>query len=103
MLFECGHERYWYLGDWVLAHVQHMYPSEKILAHPYPSIQLVDLLTNEEIAQARVGFVVLGVVGTYFEFIQTHLQGCLAGILVFLFPFEVKFSSCVFIFHIYTW
>ena len=69
MLFECGHERYWYLGDWVLAHVQHMYPSEKILAHPYPSIQLVDLLTNEEIAHAWIGRTVHGILGNYLEFV----------------------------------
>ena len=68
-----------------------------------PSIRLADLLTNEEITRARVGLVVLGVSGTYSEFIQTHLQGCLADISVFLFPFEVKFSSCIFLFHISAW
>ena len=80
-----------------------MYPSITILVPSCPSVQLADLLTDEEIAQARVGFVVSGVAGTYFKFIQTHLQGCLAGILIFLFSSEVKFSSCIFLFHIFSW
>ena len=61
-----------------------MYPSITILVPSCPSVQLADLLTDEEIAQARVGFVVSGVAGTYFKFFQTHLQGCLAGISIFL-------------------
>ena len=80
-----------------------MYPSITILVPSCPSVQLVDLLTDEEIAQARVGFVVSGVARTYAEFIQTHLQGCLDGISVFLFPSEVKFLSCIFLFHISAW
>ena len=80
-----------------------MYPSTTILIPPCPSIRLADHLTDEEIAQARVWFVVLGVARTYFEFIRTHLQGCLASILVFLFLSEVKFSSCIFLFHISAW
>ena len=80
-----------------------MYPPTTILVPPCPSIQLADLLTNEEIARARVGLVVSRVPGTYSEFIRTHLQSCLAGISVFLFPSEVKLSSCIFLFHISTW
>ena len=80
MLFKYGHGRYWYLGDRVLAQVQHVYPPETIPAHPCPSIRLVNLLANEEIARARVSHVVWGTSGDYLEFVQTQLQGCLAGI-----------------------
>ena len=106
VLFECGHGRYWYLGDRVLPQVQHVYPPITILVPSCPFIQLADLLTNEEIAWARVGHVVSRVPRTYSEFIQTHLQGCLVGISVTsVFPFlsEVKLSSCIFLFHIYAW
>ena len=102
-LFECWHGRYWYLDDRVLPQVQHVYPLTTIPIPPCPSIQLANLLTNEEIARARVGLVVLGVPGTYSEFIRTHLQGWLAGISVSLFPSEVKVSSCIFLFHISAW
>ena len=73
---------------------------------PCPSVRLIDLLTNEEIARVCVGHVVSGIPGTYSEFIQNQLQGCLAGIfvtLVFPFPSEVKFSSCILLFHISAW
>ena len=75
-----------------------MHPPTTILVPPCPSIQLIDLLTNEEIAQARAGYIVLGVARTYSEFVRTHLQGCLAGISIPLFLSEVKFSSCIFFF-----
>ena len=103
VLFKCGHGRYWYLGNWVLPQVQHLYPLTTIPVPPCPSIRLADLLIDEEIAQAHVGFMVLGVAGTYSEFIQTHLQGFLADISVLLFPSKVKFSSCIFLFHIFAW
>ena len=106
VLFECGHERYWYLGDRVLPQVQHVYPLRTIPVPPCPSFWFADLLTNEEIARACVGHVVSGVLGTYSEFIQTQLQGCLAGISVlsvFPFPSKVKLSSCIFLFHISAW
>jgi len=64
-----------------------------ILVPSYPSIRLADLLTDEEIARARIGHVVLGILGNYLDFIQTQLQGCLVGIpvaSVSLFPFEVE-------------
>ncbi|KAL0001954.1 hypothetical protein SO802_015735 [Lithocarpus litseifolius] len=47
-LFECGHGRYWYLGDRVLPEVHHVYPPTTIPVPPYPSIWLVDFLTDEE-------------------------------------------------------
>ena len=52
-----------------------MYPPEMILTHHCPFIWLADLLTNEEIAHARIGRTVLGTPGDYLEFVQTHLQG----------------------------
>ena len=73
VLFEYGHKRYWYLGDRVLAQVQHIYPPEMILAHPCPSIRLIDFLTNKEIAHARIGHVVLGILGDYLQFVKVHL------------------------------
>ena len=66
----------------MLAQVRHVYPLETILIHPCPSIWLADLLANEEIARARVSHVVLGITRDYLEFVQTQLQGCLAGIPV---------------------
>ena len=50
-----------------------MYLPESILAHPSPSSWLADLLTNEEIAHARIGRTVLGIPGDYLEFVQAHL------------------------------
>ena len=43
--------------------------------NPCPSIQLANLLTNEEI-----GHIVPRTLGDYFEFVQAQLQGCLANI-----------------------
>ena len=103
VLFNCGHGRYCYLGDRVLPQVQHVYPPITIMVAPCPSIQLADLLTNEEITQACVGLEVSRVAGTYSKFIRTHLQGCLTGISIFLFLSEVKLLSCIFLFHISTW
>ena len=79
MLFEFGHGRYWYLGDQVLAKVQHIYPPEMIPAHPCPSIRLANLLTNEEIAHAWIGRTIPKIPRDYLEFVQAHLQGCLAN------------------------
>ncbi|KAL4607312.1 hypothetical protein ACB092_09G164400 [Castanea dentata] len=53
VLFECGHGNCWYLGDWVLPQVEHVYPPTTILVHPCPSIWLADILTDEEVTQAR--------------------------------------------------
>ena len=57
-----------------------MYPHKTIPAHHCPFVWLADFLANEEIAHARVGHIVLGTSGDYLEFVQTQLQGCLAGI-----------------------
>ena len=100
VLFECGHGRYRYLGDQVLPQVQHEYPPTTIPIPPCPFIRLVDFLNYEEIARARDGYIVIRVEGNYFEFIRVHLQGCLAGITVLLFPSKVKFSSRKYFFHI---
>ena len=50
VLFECGHEKYWYLSDRVLPQVEHVYPFATIPAHPCRTIQLPDFLADEEIA-----------------------------------------------------
>ena len=70
-----------------------MYPPTTILIPPCPSIQLANMLTNEEIARAWICHVVSGIPEVYPKFIQTQLQGCLAGIpvaSVSLFLFEIK-------------
>ena len=93
VLFKCVHGRYWYLGDRLLAQIQHVYPPVTILVPPCPSIRLADLLANEEIARARIGHVVSGTSRNYFDFIQSQLQGCLVGIpatSISLLPSEVK-------------
>ena len=72
---------------------EHVYPSTTISVPHCPSIYLVDLLANEEIACARVGHVVSGILGDYLEFVQAQLQGCLVEILmtsVYFFPFEIN-------------
>ena len=103
VLFECGYGRYWYLGDRMLSQVQHEYPPTTIPIPPYPSVQLADFLTDEEIARARArdGYIVARE-GNYSKFIQVHLQGCLASIMVLLLPSKVKFSSFKFFFHIFA-
>jgi len=87
VLFECGHGRYWYLGDQVLTQVQLVDPPAMIPVHPCPSIRLANLLANEEIAHAQVGHVVSGTLGDYLEFVQTQLQGYVAGIPITLVSF----------------
>ena len=77
-----------------------MYPSTTIPIPPCLFGRLADLLTDEEIAQARGGYAVVGV--AWDHLIRTHLQGCLVGITVLLFPSEVKFSICMFLFHIFA-
>ena len=46
VLFKCGHERYWYLNDWVLPQVQHVYLPTTIPVPPCLSIRLANLLAN---------------------------------------------------------
>ena len=91
VLFDCGHGRYWYLGDWVLPQVEHEYPSTTIPTPPCHTIQLADFLADEEIARAHDSYIVAGVEGNYSEFIRLHLQGCLVGRTVFFFLSKVKF------------
>ncbi|KAL4649462.1 hypothetical protein ACB092_01G015100 [Castanea dentata] len=50
VLFEYGHGKYWYLGDWMLLEVEQVYPPTTILVLPCSSIRLADFLTDEEIA-----------------------------------------------------
>ena len=94
MLFECGHGRYWYLGDWMLAQIEHEYPPATILIHPCHIIRLAD----EEIAWACNGYIVAGIEGNYFEFIRLHLQGFLVGKMVFFFLLKSNFLSRKFLF-----
>ena len=58
VLFECGHGKYWYLGDRVLPQVEHVYPLATISAHPCHTILLADLLADKEIARARDGYII---------------------------------------------
>ena len=69
VLFECGHGRYWYLGDQVLPQVEHEYPPTTIPTPPCHIVWLADFLADEEIAQARDGYIVAGVEGNYTKFI----------------------------------
>ncbi|KAK9997883.1 hypothetical protein SO802_017486 [Lithocarpus litseifolius] len=73
VLFVCGHGRYKYLRDRVLPQVHHIYPLEVIPIHPCPSIRLANLLTEEEVANARVGRTNLGILEDYLEFTKAHL------------------------------
>ena len=73
VLFECGHRRYWYLGDRVWPQVQHEYPPTTIPIPPCPSIRLANFLVDEKIAWAHDDYIVAGVEGDYTEFIRTHL------------------------------
>ena len=86
VLFECGHGKYWYLGDWVLPQVEHVYPPATILTRPCLTVQLANFLANEEITRAHDSHVVVGIKGNYAEFLWDHLEGCLVGRTVFLFP-----------------
>ena len=86
VLFECGHGKYWYLGDRVLPQVEHVYPPATILTRPCLTVQLANFLANEEITRAHDSHVVVGIKGNYAEFLWDHLKGCLVGRMVFLFP-----------------
>ena len=66
-----------------------------------PKFWLADLLTNK--AQTRDGYIIARVEGDYSKFIRFHLQGCLVVKTVLFFPFEVRSSSCIFLFHISAW
>ena len=89
VLFECDHGRYWHLGDRVLPLVYHVYPPKVIPINPYPLVRFGNPLTNDEVANARLGRTNPRIPGDYLEFIKTYLQGHLvdaSGALVsFLF------------------
>ena len=78
----------------MLPKIEHVYPPTTIPTPPYHTVWLVDFLAYEEIAWAHDGYIVAGAKGNYFEFVQAHLQGCLVGRTIFLFPSEVKFLLC---------
>ena len=103
VLFECGHRRYWYLGDQVLSQVEHKYPPTTIPNPPCHTVRLADLLADEEIARARDGYIIARVEGNYFEFVWAHLQGCLVGRTLFFFPSKVNFLILKIPFHISAW
>ena len=73
VLFECEHEKYWYLSDRVLPQVEHVYPFATIPAYPCCTIQLANFLADEEIAWAHDGYIIAGAEGDYSEFIRDHL------------------------------
>ena len=98
VLFECGHGKYWYLGDRVLPQVEHVYPPAIIPTPLCLTVRLADFLANEEITRARDGYVIAGVEGNYAEFIWDRLQGCLVGRTVFLFPSNYCFTNSFSIF-----
>ena len=90
VLFECGHGRYQYLGNWVLPQVEHECPPSTIPTPPCHTVRLVDFLSDKEIAWACNGYIVAGVEGNYSELLRLHLQGCLVGRTVLFFPSKVK-------------
>lgn len=75
VLFECGHRRYWYLGDRVLLQVLHVYSPEVNPVNPCPPIWLANLLTDDEVANERVSHTNHGIPRDYLEFVKVHLQG----------------------------
>ena len=46
-----------------------MYPPTTVPTHPCHIIRLADVLADEEIAQARDGYIVVGAKGNCFEFV----------------------------------
>ena len=91
VLFECGHGKYWYLGDQVLPQVEHVYLPITIPTPPCHTIWLADFLADEKITWVHDGYIVAEVKGNYFEFVQDHLQGCLVGRTIFLFLSKINF------------
>ena len=73
VLFECDHGRYWYLGDQVLPLVYHVYPPKVIPINLCPLVRFANPLTNDEVANARLGRTNPGILGDYLEFIKTYL------------------------------
>ena len=75
----------------------HVYPSEVILTHPCTSIQLASLLTNEEIACARVGRTNSGIPRDYLKFVKAQLQGHLANVSRALVSYSLPKLICIII------
>jgi len=46
-----------------------------IPVNPCPSVQLANLLTNDKVADVRVGCTNPGILGDYLEFVKAYLQG----------------------------
>ena len=87
----------------MLPQVEHVYPPTTIPTPPCRTVRLADFLADEEIARAHDDYIVAKVEGNYSNFVRDHLQGCLVGKTVFLFPFKIKFLFCNFLFHISAW
>ena len=103
VLFECGHERYWYLSDWVLPQVEHKYPPTTIPTPLCHTVRLADFLADKEIARASDGYIVASVEGNYSEFIRLHLQGCLVGRRYFSSLLKSNFLILQIPFHVSSW
>ena len=103
VLFKCRHGKYWYLSDRVLPQVEHVYPPTTIPTPPFITVRLADFLADEETTRASDGYVVARVEGNYAEYVWDHLQGCLVGRTVFLFPSKIKLFFYKFLFHIFAW
>ncbi|XP_030945395.1 uncharacterized protein LOC115969900 [Quercus lobata] len=74
ILFECPLGRYWYLGDRVLAQVDHKYPP-LLPQDPPDSMRKGGLLEGDDLKAALAGSDAMGVAGDYGEFVQRRLQG----------------------------
>ena len=74
--------------------VEHVYPPTTI-PPLCRTVRLANILADEEIAQARDGYIVAGAEGNYSKFVQDHLQGCLVSRMVFFFPSKIKFLDHV--------
>ena len=82
----------------MLPQVEFVYPPTTIPTPPCHTIRLADFLADEEIARAYDGYIVAGVEGNYSEFVQDHLQGCLIGKTILLFPSKIKLLFYKFLF-----
>ena len=74
ILFECPLGRYWYLGDRVLAQVDHKYPP-LLPQDPPDSMRKGGLLEGDDLKAALAGSDATGVAGDYGEFVRRRLQG----------------------------
>ena len=53
--------------------VYHVYPPKVIPINPYPLVRFGNPLTNDEVANARLGRTNPRIPGDYLEFIKTYL------------------------------